>query len=132
MSDKEVSSDEDSDEFKKSMEASEKAIKSSGVALWNFAKGSWEWVERQNPFVQLLFTLPVAKALEIIFTPFASWFYLTFWEKPVIISGSLYVSGLPIPLSWTIYVIFGLLYLSMRSNYRNRKRIQELEEKLSE
>ena len=132
MTDQEISNDKDHDEFKQSAEASEVAIKNGGVALWNFLKGMWNWIERQHPFVQLIFTLPVAYAMRLVFTPFANWFYTIFWEMPVTIEGSLHISGIPIPLSWMIYIIVLLLALSMVSSYQNKKQIQELQSELSE
>jgi hypothetical protein len=132
VTDKDPSNDKDRDEFKRSAEVLEVAIKNGAVALWNFLKGIWKSIERQHPFVQLIFTLPVAYAIRLVFTPLANWFYTIFWEMPVPIRGSLHISGLPLPLSWMIYIIVLLLILTMASNYHNKKQLQELQSELSE
>jgi len=132
MTDKESPDDESRNEFKQSTEASKVAIKSGSVAIWSFIAGLWKWIERQHPFVQLIFTLPVAYAMQAVFTPFADWFYTIFWEQPVVIEGYLYISGIPIPVSWMFYILLLLLVVTMLSNHHNKKQIQELRSELSE
>lgn len=132
MTDKEVADEQSRDEFKQSAEASQIAIKSGSVALWSFMIGMWKWIERQHPFVQLIFTLPAAYAIQSVFTPLADRFYTIFWGQPVVIEGSLHISGIPIPVSWMFYIVLLLVAVTMMSNHRNKKQIQELRSELSE
>ena len=119
-----------SDELKESVGAFWTAGANLFRALQHFLRWFWVWVQEQHPFVQAIVSLPITFLTIRIADIFAKGIYTTFWVKSIPVNGSLYVTGLPVPISVAIYFLLVLLIITMLSNHRNRKEIESLKERI--
>lgn len=101
------------------------------VGLWYLLRGSWRWVEEQHPFIQALVSMPIIYLAWHIFPPIAEGVYTLFWGQQVVIGGSLYVTGLPVPISIAIYFLLVLLVVTMFSNHKTRRELIDLKDQMN-
>lgn len=131
MADEKASSKKSSStELDSSLSAFGTAFVSIFRGLWHFLHWFWLWVWKQHPFIQAIISIPITVITIRVAKIFAEGIYSTFWAKAIPINGSLYVTGLPVPISIAMYFLLTLLIMTMLSNHQNRKEIKELRKEI--
>lgn len=130
MANRDQSENSASDDLKESLKSFSVMAASAVIGVFYFFRWAWRGIEEQHPVIQTILLAPVPFVLYTLIQPIAEPIYSLFWVSQVSINGSLYLTGLPVPVSIAIYFLLVLLLTTMFSNYRTQQELENLRKRI--